>query len=436
MTLRRLHLRIVLLFASILLLATLVPAATCRAQVDVQVYSYFRGGWPTGGHSGVFLSYSTDGLNFESLNGGNAVFIPPEEWSDAEDQTRDPSVVYGPDGQFHMVWTSGITTRSIGQASSPNLRDWPAPQLVEIWDPGVTVANTWAPEILYDTTQQQYQIVFASNLNNQDHKLYSITTTDFNQFTDAELFYYNGVTVIDAMIAFDPASGQYLMPLKDEQNGQKNIRLATGPTPQGPWSTDNPIIVGPGSAIEGNVTEGPSLLQIGDTWFLYYDAYGAGYLGVATSTNPTDPSAWVNRTNQSTMPAGPNAHHGTVFTAPASAIAFDLFPFAAGDLSGDGQLDLDDWNIFQQFHLSDLVGLSPAEQQARGDLNGDGRNNHADFLLFKSHYNRYHEIFGGAAAGTDSFAALVSSTAVPEPATWLLACGLATLAAVRRAWCN
>ncbi|MAT71294.1 MAG: hypothetical protein CMJ58_17420 [Planctomycetaceae bacterium] len=391
----------------------LVSASAAAAAETGYVYAYFKGGWPAGGHSGVFLSYSADGLHFDSMNGGEAVFVPPEVWSDAEDQTRDPSVVYGPDGLFHMVWTSGIETRTIGYASSPNLIDWSAPQLVEIWDPATVVNHTWAPEIFYDAQQQHYQIVFASDPDDGDHKQYVVTTSDFAAYSEPSVFYYNNATVIDAMVARDAANDRYLMAIKDEQGGAKNIRLATGPTALGPWTTDNPIIVGPGSSIEGNVTEGPSLLQIGDTWYLYYDAYGAGYLGVAASTDPTDPSSWVNLTEDSTMPEGPDAHHGTVFAAPLSALVFDSLPFARSDLNGDQAIDLADWGLFSTHQLTDLTGLSPAEQAARGDLNGDGRADYFDFQLFKRDFDSLH--------GGGSFAARLNAAALPEPSAVALA---------------
>lgn len=397
------------------------PAASAAG--TGHIFAYFKGPWPTGGHSGVYMSYSSDGLNFEPMNDDNPVFVPPEGWGPGtdtdvndEDQTRDPSVVYGPDGYFHMVWTSGIYTRSIGYARSADLKTWTDEQLIDIWSPRTVVNTTWAPELFYDAANSQYQIIFASDLDGGDHKLYSITTTDFNTFSAADPdnpYFYNGATIIDAMIAEDTANNQFLMAIKDEQNGQKNLRLATAPTAQGPWTTDNPIIVGPGSGIEENATEGPSLLKIDDTWRLYYDAYGAGYFGVASTTDsdPTNAASWVNDTDASTLPIG---HHGTVFSAPHSAIAFDLLPYSRSDLNGDSQLTADDWVLFQANHLTGSVG----------DLDNDGDNDFDDFRLFKNDYEAYH--------GADAFAAMIAQAAAPEPtALWLLA-SAGVLASPRR----
>lgn len=409
-------------------LACSVNAPHAQAAATGYVYAYFQGGWPTGGHSGVFMSYSTDGLNFEPMNNGEAVYVPPEAWgpgSDTdttdEDQTRDPSVVYGADGLYHMVWTSGIDTRTIGYASSADLKTWTNEQLIPIWDASTVVNHTWAPEIFYDEANSDYQIIFASDLDNGDHKLYSITTTDFTSFSAPSLFYYNGATVIDAMIARDTVNNRYLMAIKDEQNGAKNIRLATAPTAQGPWTTDNPVIVGPTSGIEENVTEGPSLLKIDDTWLLYYDAYGAGYLGVATTTDsdPTHASSWTNMTSQATMPIG---HHGTVFAAPNSNIAFDFLPYGRSDLDGNETIDANDWLIFTANHLADLSGFTAAQQAALGDLNGDGVNDFDDFRLFKDDFDAYN--------GAGSFQQML--TTVPEPASALSLTLLGLACAQRR----
>jgi endonuclease/exonuclease/phosphatase family metal-dependent hydrolase len=104
--------------------------------------------------------------------------------------------------------------------------------------------------------------------------------------------------------------------------------------------------------------------------------------------------------------AGYNADHRAVvatFDVPACSLATDL--------NGDCSLDTADWNMFRSGQFVDMIGLTPAQAFALGDLNGDFRNNHADFLLFKSAFEASH--------GDAAFAALISQ--VPEPSTILLA---------------
>ncbi|HYO25275.1 MAG TPA: hypothetical protein VEQ85_10010, partial [Lacipirellulaceae bacterium] len=112
------------LLGALAAIAAFAPRPAAAAGDVGYVYAYFKGPWPTGGSSGVFLDYSTDGFNFTPLNFGNPVLTPPQPtggFPSGENLMRDPSVVYGPDGLFHMVWTTGITTRTIGYASSPDL---------------------------------------------------------------------------------------------------------------------------------------------------------------------------------------------------------------------------------------------------------------------------------------------------------------------------
>jgi hypothetical protein len=94
----------------------------------------------------------------------------------------------------------------------------------------------------------------------------------------------------------------------------------------------------------------------------------------------------------------------------------DLF----ADLTGDCALDAADWMILRTWQHQSLAGLTLAEAAARGDLNGDLRNDHEDFVLFKSAFE--------ATNGLGSFAAMLL---VPEPAVSTMAV-IALLGFVRR----
>ncbi len=88
------------------------------------------------------------------------------------------------------------------------------------------------------------------------------------------------------------------------------------------------------------------------------------------------------------------------------------------DLNLDGAMDIADWNLFRAGQLVDMTGYTTAQAIAAGDLNGDFRNDHADFVLFKSAFD--------ATNGVGAFLAMV--TAVPEPSgTNLFLLGLSIL---------
>ena len=102
-------------------------------------------------------------------------------------------------------------------------------------------------------------------------------------------------------------------------------------------------------------------------------------------------------------------------------------PYIRSDLTLNGTIDVNDWNIFLANSGKSFINMSAAETYALGDLNGDLMNNRVDFRLFKADYN--------VANGSGSFEAL---TGVPEPSTLALlalACApIATRRARRGRW--
>lgn len=318
------------------------------AEETVYCFAYFQGGWPTGGSSGVYLSYSHDGLEFLPLNDGEPIFLPPKvgehEWADhptndllRENKTRDPSIAYGPDGLFHIVWTTGIETKSIGHATSPDLVKWSTPQRIELWSASDDVSHTWAPEIFYDTAKEHYLVVWASNPGRGDLRLFYFTTVDFQSISRKQILYYNGDTVIDGAIAWDETGNEYIMAIKDERNGRKNIWLAHSAASSGPWECGDRPIIGKGAAVDRQLrVEGPSLIKVGRLWHLYYDRYDRGQLSVATSGDLTN---WTLRIEDAALPRG---RHGTVFAAPTRSVGWIKKRAVGTELNRDKRSDVVD----------------------------------------------------------------------------------------------
>ncbi len=63
---------------------------------------------------------------------------------------RDPCIIRGADGLFHMVWTVSWNERTIGYASSKDLIHWSEQQAIPVMEHEPTTLNCWAPEIFYD----------------------------------------------------------------------------------------------------------------------------------------------------------------------------------------------------------------------------------------------------------------------------------------------
>lgn len=140
---------------------------------------------------GLRFIYSYDGVRWDSIQG---VFLRPEVGK--QKVMRDPSVVKGPDGTFHLVWTSSWRgDRGFGYASSKDLIHWTKQRFIPTGMEESTV-NTWAPELFYDDVKKQFLIIWAScvpgkfpdykedHLNN--HRLYYMTTRDFKTFSKAQ----------------------------------------------------------------------------------------------------------------------------------------------------------------------------------------------------------------------------------------------------------
>lgn len=273
------------------------------------LFSYFVGN----GEDGLHLAHSTDGLQWESLNGGNS-FLKPRVGEDK--LMRDPSIVQGPDSTFHMVWTVSWGEKGIGYASSEDLIQWSDQQFIPVMEHEPDALNSWAPELYYDGQQDQFIIVWATTIpgkfpktDGQDgdkynHRLYAVTTKDFSTFSDTKLFYDQGFNVIDGAIF--KTDSTYAMLLKDETNEpfpvQKNIRLAYSEQAVGPWSNPTEPITGDYWA------EGPTVLKIDGKWHVYFDKYIEDQYGLIVSDRL---KKWQDYSDKLKVPE--EMRHGTAF---------------------------------------------------------------------------------------------------------------------------
>ena len=294
------------------------PGALSASGTHHYLFSYFKGN----GEDGLHLAHSTDGLNWKSLRGDSSFLVPTV----GKDQLlRDPSIVHGRDGLYHMVWTLSWHERSIGYAESKDLIHWSPQRAIPVMEHEPGAMNSWAPELFFDEASNEYLIVWASTIPGRfpdtdptkagagppgwNHRLYSASTRDFRTFAPTKLFYDRGFNVIDAAIFRDHA--RYAMVLKDETDRpftpQKNVRLAFSDHASGPYGPPTAPITGDYWA------EGPSPLRVGDQWIVYVDRYRDRRFGALASR---DLEHWTDVTGQLVMPSG--AKHGTAFEVSAA----------------------------------------------------------------------------------------------------------------------
>jgi beta-xylosidase len=291
---------------------------------EYYLFTSFRGN----GESGLHLAISRDGYRWTPLN-NNEPFLPPEIGGKL---MRDPCIAQGPDGTFHMVWTTSWTTdhgRILGYASSTNLIHWSPQRAIEVMRDEPTTRNIWAPELFYDSTRQHWLIFWSSTIpgrfpetdhtgdDGYNHRIYATTTRDFQTFTPSRLFYDPGFNVIDATLL--RVEDQFHLFIKDERRHpvKKNIRHAVGPSPEGPF--------GPLSdPITRDWVEGPSAIRIGDEYLVYFDHYTRPQFYGAIRSR--DLESWEDCSHLMSFP--PGHRHGTVLRIPPP-IAHALLEYRA-----------------------------------------------------------------------------------------------------------
>lgn len=279
-------------------------------------FSSFRGN----GEDGLYLAYSRDGLNWTPLNNNRPLLAP--KVGEAQ-LMRDPSIVQGPDGTFHMVWTAGWWERGIGYAHSQDLIEWSEQRYFPVMEHEPEARNTWAPELFYDEATEEFIIVWSTTIRGRfpetagssedelNHRMFYVTTRDFETLSETELFYDQGFNVIDGAIV-QRREGDYVLFLKDEtlEPPEKNIRVAYAENAAGPY--------GPASEpIHGDYwAEGPTAILIGETWYVYYDRYREGRYGAVRTQ---DFETWEDISDLVSFPRG--MRHGTAFAIGEDILA-------------------------------------------------------------------------------------------------------------------
>lgn len=288
----------------VFLLLVFVLQSSCHRANEVYIFSTFR----EPATEGLYLAVTEDGYHWNDLGGP---YLRPEVGT--QKVMRDPSILRGPDGVYHMVWTSSWKDdRGFGYAESKDLIHWSAQKWILVMQHEETAVNVWAPELFYDNEQEQYIVVWASTIpyrfqkgeeeEMNNHRLYFTTTKDFESFTDTKLFFDPGYSVIDAVIVKRDRE-DYVLIFKDNTRPNRNIRVAFSSAPQGPW-------INISEPFTSMYTEGPGVIKVKNEWLIYFDSYRKKtYEAVRTS----DFKSFTDVTGEISLPAGHK--HGTIFRA-------------------------------------------------------------------------------------------------------------------------
>ena len=146
------------------------------------------------GESGLHLLWSTNGYHWETLR-RDRPFLRPE--IGGYKLMRDPCLAQGPDGTFHLVWTTAWTTdrgAEIGYAWSRDLVHWSPQRALRLMAHEPGTRNLWAPELFYDRRRGEWIVFWSSTIpgrfpetddtgdDGYNHRIYATTTRDFVHF--------------------------------------------------------------------------------------------------------------------------------------------------------------------------------------------------------------------------------------------------------------
>jgi beta-xylosidase len=254
------------------------------------------------------LAYSRDGLQWTSLHSDSSVLTP---LVGKDKLMRDPCIIRGGDGKFHMVWTTGWTDRYIGYASSTDLVNWSPQTTIPVMEHEPTARNCWAPELTYDSKNNEYLVYWSTTIpgmfnnegseDNYNHRVYYTITRDFKSFTPSKILIDPGFNCIDATIV--PDENGFRVFLKDEtlKPAKKNVRTGTSKELKGPYKISEQVLTG------NYWAEGPTTLKKDGRWIVYFDKYQVGKYGAIESS---DGKEWKDISAQIALPQG--IRHGTI----------------------------------------------------------------------------------------------------------------------------
>ena len=263
-----------------------------------------------GDGDGLHLAYSDNARHWRSLGG---VFLEPTVGGKL---MRDPHILRGPDGAFHLVWTSGWGDSGIGYARSTDLVNWSQQRFLPLMADVAGTRNCWAPETFYDEGRSQYIITWSSDVDGRfpetkspdrmNNRTYYVTTPDFKSFSEPKVLIDPGFDHIDATIR--KCDGKYIALVKEGDRQALNIagpiHAVVADDPLGPYTLKSPPIV-------TDFAEGPTFITVGGETLLIVDFYRAHHYGMYATR---DWKTWRDASGEASFV--PGQRHGTVLAVP------------------------------------------------------------------------------------------------------------------------
>lgn len=236
----------------------------------------------------VYFALSTDGFNWEQVNGGQPVL-----WSDKGDKgVRDHTIVRTKEGKFYILatdlslanhfygkykgsWDSVSTegSKCLSIWESDDLVNWSEQRMIELGDENF--GCIWAPDVIYDRKEEDYVLHWSScHASNHfgEKGIYYTRTKDFEIFAAPRLLYQKEDSgVIDSAIYED--NGSFYRFLKSEANPH-GIILQKGDSLTSEYVTID-VFSREMSKLGSSAYEAPTAYQLSNgKWCLMLDFFG------------------------------------------------------------------------------------------------------------------------------------------------------------------
>jgi hypothetical protein len=260
--------------------------------------SYLMAFYLGDGRTGLHLAWSENGLNWQPLRKGKS-FVRP---GIGDYVMREPHLLSGPDGFYHLVWSTGVSRLEIGYTRSKDLISWEPQRVIAIKDLGEDALACVSPELFYDEYKQHFMLYWSAEMSQQQltnknededefdapektgkpivkaekrYLAFKKTTTDFMQFSKSESFFQPSISIRDLHLVKD--SLRYILLYRDEtakpKNIQRNLKLSTSTYIDGPYSE-------PSASISGkNVIFSPVVYKTDSLWMILAERYKEGKIG-------------------------------------------------------------------------------------------------------------------------------------------------------------
>lgn len=300
------------------------PVENESKEMEAYLFVHFVGSEGSANDEQIYFSVSKNGTNWRTLNDLKPVLTS----NVGERGVRDPHIVRSPNGdKFYLIatdlsiynihgdWGGSQTngSKSIVIWESEDLVTWTEPRLRQIARPDATCA--WAPESIWDKEKEAYMVFWASKTQDSwTHRVYRCYTTDFDTFTEPEVYIESDVSLIDT--TFIEQDGVYYRFTKNEDSTATYVYLEKSTSLSGDFElvstyTLNGKTVYP---LEDEIKgfEGPTAYKLNgeDKWCLLLDNYGksAGYKPFVTDDISTGKFVSAGEFNF----GGTRFRHGTV----------------------------------------------------------------------------------------------------------------------------